>query len=89
MVLAVTGHRPDKLNYEYDLNGPWSKHIREKLQETINDLKPTRMLSGMALGVDTIWAMLAIENNIPLIKYGDLNLLGSIKNSYQKHMILK
>lgn len=29
--------------------------------------KPDYMMSGMALGIDTLWAMLAIENNIPLI----------------------
>lgn len=67
MKIAVTGHRPDKLGNEYDLKGPFSDHIRKELQEVINTLKPTIMISGMALGVDTIWAILAKENNIPLM----------------------
>lgn len=67
MIIAVTGHRPDKLNDEYSLSGPVSLRIKKTLQGVINRLKPDTMISGMALGVDMIWALLAIENNIPLI----------------------
>lgn len=67
MKIALTGHRPDKLNNEYNLDGPWSTHIRTKLQEIIDDLKPTLIISGMALGCDTIWALLAKANGIPLM----------------------
>lgn len=67
MKAAVTGHRPNKLNGEYDMKGPWSDHIRKQLIEFINTMKPTMMISGMALGVDTIWALLALEFNIPLM----------------------
>ena len=67
MKIAVTGHRPDKLGNEYDLKGPYSEHIRKQLQQAIDDLSPSVMLSGMALGVDTIWALLARENKIPLM----------------------
>lgn len=67
MKIAVTGHRPSKLGYEYNLNGPFSTFIRDKLREIIVSHKPKTMISGMALGVDTIWAELAIENQVPLI----------------------
>jgi len=67
MIIAITGHRPSKLNSEYSLNGPITTKIKADLQRLINQLKPSLMISGMALGVDTIWALLAIENNIPLI----------------------
>ena len=67
MKIAVTGHRPNKLNNEYDMDGPHSEHIRNELQEAINALSPTLMISGLALGVDTIWALLAVKNNIPLM----------------------
>jgi uncharacterized phage-like protein YoqJ len=67
MKAAVTGHRPNKLNREYDYKGPYSDHIRKQLIEFINEMKPSLIISGMALGVDTIWALLAIEFNIPLM----------------------
>ena len=65
--IAVTGHRPKYLGNEYGLIGPYSNYIRAELQKIIDEHKPTHMISGMALGVDTIWAKLAVENNIPLI----------------------
>lgn len=67
MIIAVTGHRPNKLNNEYDGVGPVSNHIREALQRNIDQFIPTKMISGMALGVDMIWSELAIKNKIPLI----------------------
>jgi uncharacterized phage-like protein YoqJ len=67
MRIAVTGHRPNKLGNEYNLNGPITTKIKLDLQRLINHLRPFQMISGMALGVDTIWAILALENNIPLI----------------------
>ena len=66
MVIAVTGHRPDKLGGEYFGIGPYSDYVRKKLQEQIDILKPTRGVCGMALGVDTIFAKLILANNIPL-----------------------
>jgi uncharacterized phage-like protein YoqJ len=66
MIIAITGHRPDKLGNEWDGNGTISQKISDKLQELIEEHKPTLMISGMALGVDTIWAKLAIKNGIPL-----------------------
>lgn len=67
MKIAVTGHRPNKLGDEYNLVGPYSDHIRTELQKVIDDLHPTLMISGMALGVDTIWAELAVKNKIDLM----------------------
>lgn len=67
MRIAVTGHRPNKLNNEYNLNGPMSLWIKKKLYEVIEAEKPTQIISGMALGVDTIWALSAIEHKIPLL----------------------
>ena len=67
MIIAATGHRPKYLGNEYNLDGPYSQYIREELQKIIDKYKPTQMISGMALGVDTIWAELAILNKIPLM----------------------
>lgn len=67
MKIAVTGHRPDKLGNEYDLIGKYSDFIRKKLDIIIDDLKPEIMISGMALGVDTIFALMALDKKIQLI----------------------
>lgn len=67
MKIAITGHRPNKLDKDYGLTGPWMAAIRSALQDVINEKKPTIMISGMALGIDTMWAELAIANKIPLI----------------------
>jgi uncharacterized phage-like protein YoqJ len=66
MRIAATGHRPNKLGNEYNLKGPYSDWIRDQMRKVIEDKKPERLISGMALGVDTIWALLAIEMKIPL-----------------------
>ena len=67
MLIAVTGHRPNKLNNEYDGSGPLSQKISNALQGIINTYKPSGLMSGMALGVDMLWAELAIKNNLDLI----------------------
>ena len=67
MKIAITGHRPNKLGNDYDLTSPLIQTIEAELQTIINGLRPTLMISGMALGIDTLWAELAIENEIPFI----------------------
>lgn len=67
MIITVTGHRPKYLGNEYNLVGPYSDYIRKELQKIIDERQPIQMISGMALGVDTMWALLAIKNKIPLI----------------------
>lgn len=66
-IIAVTGHRPSRLGNEYDYKGPYSEWIYQELQRLIEKMKPSHMISGMALGVDTIFAHLALGNSIPLI----------------------
>lgn len=72
MKIAITGHRPNKLGNDYDLTGPLIGKIKSKLQSIIDDhvsihYGDVTLISGMALGIDTLWAELAIENNLPLI----------------------
>lgn len=49
MIICGTGHRPDKL-------GGYSKEVHDKLvlvaRDAIKELKPSRVISGMALGWD-------------------------------------
>ena len=70
MILAGSGHRPDKLPDKatgYDYNNPVYKYIKTELYKIIDELKPTKIISGMALGFDTILAQTAIELSIPFI----------------------
>lgn len=71
MKIAVTGHRPPKIGNEWDGIGYYSDRIRGFLQGVIDTCLPNEpdltLISGMALGVDMIWAELAISNNLPLI----------------------
>lgn len=65
--IAVTGHRPQKLGNEWDGIGYYSDRARDNLQEVIYEFTPQLLISGMALGIDMIWAELAIDNHIPFI----------------------
>ena len=67
MVIAVTGHRPDKLGKEYDMKGPISKQIYTHLDNLVTQLQPSKLVTGMALGVDMLFANVAINRNIPFI----------------------
>jgi len=63
-VIMVTGHRPDKLwGYNYNsYNQPKEyQRLREKIREAIEASKAQVAISGMALGVDTIFTQECIE----------------------------
>jgi len=65
--VAITGHRPSKLGNEWDGIGSVSDTIRFKLQQAINVFKrdfDPHLITGMALGVDMIFAELAIKNQL-------------------------
>lgn len=66
MRIAITGHRPNKLGNDYNLTSPLIQKIKKELQIIIDTYQPKEMISGMALGIDTLWAQLAHENKIPL-----------------------
>jgi|688.fasta_scaffold40197_4 uncharacterized phage-like protein YoqJ len=65
MKIAVTGHRPNKLGNEYSMDGPVSKRITSSLTDFVLSQKPEMLISGMALGVDLLFAKVAIEHRIP------------------------
>jgi uncharacterized phage-like protein YoqJ len=65
MIVAITGHRPDKLGgYGPSAMQEW---VRKKLRENLRELGTTRLYTGMALGVDTWAAQIAIEEKIPFV----------------------
>lgn len=63
--IAVTGHRPHKLKGGYNLDNPNNQALKSKLKELVlENKKDGEMLvgiSGMALGVDTLFAELILD----------------------------
>ena len=61
--IMVTGHRPDKL-WGYDLSISQYRQLKDRIKNKILKIvgkNPFVMISGMALGVDTLFAELALE----------------------------
>jgi len=66
-ILSGTGHRPQKLNQEFDLKGPYCSYITQEMQKYFDLLKPAKVISGMALGFDQLLALFALEQGIPVL----------------------
>jgi len=66
MILAGTGHRPNKLNNAYPETEEYDKLICFA-QSILSKLKPAEVISGMALGWDMALADAAICLEIPFI----------------------
>lgn len=67
MILAGTGHRPSKLNSEYDLQGPLSQWLRSQIRNIFNNFPIHKIISGMALGFDQILLEEALRQGIKVI----------------------
>lgn len=67
MNLGITGPRPGKIQNDYSYTGPMFGWIRERLTEKFVQHKPDLLITGLALGVDTVAALLAIDMNIPIM----------------------
>jgi uncharacterized phage-like protein YoqJ len=65
-LVAFTGHRPDKIG-GYDLPNPTYMHVCQEIDRVLRELKPDKVISGMALGVDQWAANVALKLNIPFI----------------------
>ena len=66
MVVAFTGHRPNKLG-GYRTPNPIYNWVTWCIQEQLEELKPTLVISGMALGVDQWAAQIAHDMGIPFL----------------------
>lgn len=65
--IGVTGHRPKVLGFGYDILGNQYDLLRTKIKEKFTDIKPNKIITGMALGVDQLVAFIAIELDIQFI----------------------
>lgn len=66
MIAAFTGHRPNKLG-GYKLPNPTYVHVCQQLDKTLRELKPEKVISGMALGIDQWATNVSHKLGIPFI----------------------
>lgn len=66
-VIAVTGHRPQSLDGDFDYKSNLWEEIYRWFDRTYSFYRPEKVLSGMALGVDTIAAKCAVDLEVPLV----------------------
>jgi len=64
-VVAFTGHRPNKIG-GYTTPNPTYTLIDQRIEALLTELRPTEVISGMALGVDQYAANRAIMMSIPV-----------------------
>lgn len=65
MTIAITGHRPQSIDNDfYYVSETWD-WIRNELTATFRKINPQRVITGMALGVDTVAAETALALEIP------------------------
>ena len=60
MRVCVTGHIPSKL-YGYDLTVPNQLALKEKFKSLLVGLECDEAVTGMVLGVDTVFALAVLE----------------------------
>lgn len=65
MILAGTGHRPEKLGGYFP--NPLQEWVKARIRETLTRLKPERCISGMAVGFDQWLAEACIDQGVPFI----------------------
>lgn len=66
MIVAFTGHRPDKLG-GYKIPNPTYIKVCQRIDVALKELKPEKVITGMALGVDQWAAMIAHKLGIPYL----------------------
>lgn len=66
MIVAFTGHRPDKLG-GYNVPNPTYTHVCQQIEKALKELKPDKVISGMALGVDQWAAYISYKLGIPFV----------------------
>lgn len=87
MIIAGTGHRPSAIG-GYKLPNPTYNKICQEIEKVLLDLKPDKVLSGMALGYDQYLANIARKLKIPFVAVvpfdgQDNNWIPSSKRTYQ------
>lgn len=90
-VIAITGHRPQSLDGDFTYKSEMWDWIYSELSSTFDKVKPSRVISGMALGVDTVAAEVAFRHEIPLtaaVPFAGQELKWNDEAQERYHMIL-
>jgi uncharacterized phage-like protein YoqJ len=66
MIIAFTGVRPQKLG-GFTIPNPIYNYVCKELQKCLEEIKPTKAISGMALGFDQMAAEVCLDLGIPLV----------------------
>jgi uncharacterized phage-like protein YoqJ len=66
LILAGTGHRPSKLG-GYELPNPIYNYVCQETEKVLKEIKPDKVVSGMALGFDSWLAWISHRLGIPFI----------------------
>jgi uncharacterized phage-like protein YoqJ len=66
MIISFTGHRPNKLG-GYKLPNATYNKVCQQIEQKLIELKPDKVISGMALGIDQWAANIARKLKIPFI----------------------
>ena len=63
MVISVTGHRPSKMpaKYGYNINSTRWNLLKQLFKNLLVQNNCTEAITGMALGVDTVFALAVLE----------------------------
>ena len=69
MIVAITGHRPPKLNLTWDGRGPMDVGLVDLLCHEFDRLGTELVITGMALGVDLLAARAAWKMGLPFDAY--------------------
>jgi uncharacterized phage-like protein YoqJ len=68
VIIAGTGHRPDKLPNRLEGYRPRAEHrVRAVAIQALDEHRPDLVISGMALGWDTALALAAVSLDIPFV----------------------
>ena len=79
MKICVTGHRPNKL-YGYNLSDPRWQRLKEQFKSILKENNCEEAITGMALGVDTVFALAVLE-----LKNEGYNIKLHCANPCKKH----
>jgi uncharacterized phage-like protein YoqJ len=66
LTVSFTGHRCDKIG-GWNLPNPTYNYICQEIEKVLKELKPDKVISGMAAGVDQWGANIAYKLGIPFI----------------------
>lgn len=64
MIISITGHR--KLG-SHNIPNPVYNYVAKELENKFLELKPDKVITGMALGTDTLAAEICLKLNIPYL----------------------